>query len=131
MARHSFNAYPEDRYNDIPEAKNTKYNGYMWMMCYTVPTSQNPRGGHSEIIRRPVEVIEKRGLFRKPIKSIEWRRIDDDPRIPRKQVEEWARQAIEYINANLDADFPRPIEFADVRRGSPSITFETDLIPKY
>jgi hypothetical protein len=131
MAVHSFNAYPEDRYGNIPMVKPTKYSGKLWLMCYTIPTSHHPQGGHFEIIRRPVEVIERKGFFRRPEKKIVWQRIDDDPKIPIEQVEEWAREAVNYINSNLDADFPREIKFSSVHRGSARITFETDLIPKY
>jgi hypothetical protein len=126
MSSHGFRAYPEDRYEERPFIKSDKR---IWVM---VVTSQYQFvSSETEIIRRPVKKIVKRGWFRKPKEITVWERVPDDPRIPQEQVEEWARNAVEYINRNLDADFPKPIKLLGVRRGTPSITFERMDIPEY
>lgn len=121
MARHDFDEYPEDRYGPrIPKVRLHEDDN-IWVAWVTKPTSHHPQGGHPMLIRRPVKK-----LFRK----VRWERIPDDPKISVEQVERWAREAIHYINANLDVDFPHALRFFDVDRGN-WITFEDDKIPKY
>ncbi|AWD92962.1 hypothetical protein HSE3_gp010 [Bacillus phage vB_BceM-HSE3] len=119
MARNSFNQYPEDRFTKIPK---TTEDNYIWIMWVTKPDSHHPQGGHPILIRRPVKK-----LFGKT----RWERIPDDPRIDKSQVEEWAQHAVEYINANLDADYPHRVVFSSVGRFTPSIVFDTNEIPAY
>jgi hypothetical protein len=130
MAQHAFNAYPEDRRE---KRKGVKVEGNIWVMRIPNPYSYNPGSTMAEIIRRPVrrKRIVGKGLFGKRLRTVTvWERIPDDPEIPIEQIEEWARQAVEYINANLDVDYPYEARMVEIGRANPAVCFETRMIPK-
>jgi hypothetical protein len=131
MAEHPFNSYPEDRRE---KRKRVRVEGNIWVMRVPNPYSYNPGSIMAEIIRRPVrrKKIVGKGLFGKRLKTVTvWERIPDDPEIPVDQVEEWARQAVEYINANLDVDYTHETRMLRVERANPAICFETSMIPEH
>jgi hypothetical protein len=132
MTRHAFITYPEDRYVGRPMVTVRKK---IWIMRISNPYHHSPyKSSMAEIIRMPVKKrkLVRTGRFKWGFRyTTVWRRIPDDPRIPKEQIMEWARQSVDHINANLDADYAHVTKLFGVDRGEPWIVFDDDKIPLY